>query len=68
VIEYNNHGTWTDIELVLDVSTLSTTVNIMELIMQKLNDYLWDNPAPAPASDNSDYESIGPAAGDEEQL
>lgn len=22
--------------------------------MQKLNDYLWDNPAPAPASDNSD--------------
>lgn len=60
------------IEPVLDASTLSTTVNIMELIMQKLNDYLWDNPAPAPASDNSDYEpdcgSIGPAVEDKEQL
>lgn len=43
-----------DIKLVLDVSMSDTIAQTTELTMQKLNDYLWDNPAPAPASDNSD--------------
>jgi hypothetical protein len=54
VIVYNNHGTWMDIEPVLDVYTLNTTVQTTELTMNQLNEYLWDNPAPAPASDNSE--------------
>jgi hypothetical protein len=43
-----------DIKLVLDVSISNIIAQTTELTMQKLNDYLWDNPAPAPASDNSD--------------
>jgi hypothetical protein len=53
-----------DIELVLDVYTLNTTVLTTELTLKtikhlrtgvpNINQFLENNPAPAPASDNSD--------------
>ena len=59
VIVYNNTGIWTDIELVHDAYILNTTVQTMELTMNHLNEHLYENSAPAPASDNSD-EAIDP--------